>query len=99
VSHPLDWGQAFDSAILNQRPITRKALRPRRPRVQTAAFLGWFNLDVAKQNRAACFHDLGGANAAEDAINKTQAVDDCAGETSLTREAGDQHLLRRLKNS
>jgi len=32
------------------------------------------NLDVAKHYRAACFHDRGGANAAEDTINKTHAV-------------------------
>src|SRR5437660_1471377 len=63
--------------------ISGNGLRPRRPRVQTAALLRRFNLDVAKQNRAACFHDLGGANAAEDAINKTHAVDNCTGETGF----------------
>ena len=84
-------GQACDFAILQLAPeIIRKVLRPHRTRVQTAAFLGRFNLDVAKQNRAACFHELGRANAAEDAINKTHAVDDCAGET------GDPHHPRTV---
>jgi hypothetical protein len=64
-------------------------LRPRRTRVQAAAVLGRFNLDVAKQNRAACLRDLAGPNAAEDAINKTHAVNNCAGKMFLTREAGD----------
>ncbi len=63
-------------------------LRPRRPRVQAAALLRRFNLDVAKQDRAACFHDLAGANATEDAINKTLADDNGAGET------GDPHHPR-----
>ena len=40
--------------------IVHKVSRQRWPRVQTAALLGRFNLDVAKQNRAACFHDLSG---------------------------------------
>ena len=40
--------------------IIRKVLRPSRPRVQTSTFLGRFNLDVAKQNRAARFRiDVG----------------------------------------
>ena len=70
------------------QPNVLDTLRPRWPRVQTSALLGRFNLDVAKQDRAACFHDLGGANAAEDAINKTHAVDNCAGAMFLTRGAG-----------
>src|SRR5437016_12478678 len=61
--------------------IIRKVSRPHRPRVQTSALLGRLNLNVAKQNRAACSHDLGGVNAAEDTINKTYAVENCAGET------------------
>ncbi len=80
--------QACDFAILNQRRITRNVLRPCRPRVQTSALLGRFNLNVAKQDRAACFHDLAGPNATEDAINKTHAVNNCAGEMFLTCEAG-----------
>ena len=39
-------GQACDFAILNQLSITREVLRPGRPRVQTAALLCRFNLDV-----------------------------------------------------
>ena len=38
-----------------------------------------FKLDVGKQNRATCFHDLAGSNATEDAINKTHSVNNCAG--------------------
>src|SRR5437899_1597606 len=57
--------------------ITGNGLRPRRSRVQTAALLCRFNLDVAEENRAACLHDLGGVNAAEDAINKTHSVNNC----------------------
>ena len=34
------------------------------------ALLCRFNLDVAEENRAACFHDLGGANGAEDRKQK-----------------------------
>ena len=63
--------------------IIRRVSRPSRPRVQTSALLGRFNLDVSKQNRAACFHDLGGANAAEDTINKTHAVNNCAGKLAF----------------
>ncbi len=36
-----------------------------------------------RNNRAAGFHDLGGANAAEDAISKTHVVNNCAGEMSF----------------
>src|SRR5207237_6611780 len=39
-------------------------------------------LTFRKQNRAACFHYFGGANAAEDTTNKTYAVNNCAGEWS-----------------
>src|SRR5207244_12858681 len=40
--------------------ITGNGLRPRRPRVQTSALICRFNLDVAKENRAACFRiDVG----------------------------------------
>ena len=40
--------------------ITGNGLRPRRPRVQAGALICWFNLDVAKENRAACFRiDVG----------------------------------------
>ncbi len=65
-----------------------RGLRPGRPRAQTSALLGRFNLDVAELNRAACFHDLGGANVAEDAINRTHVVSNCAGKT------GDPYYLR-----
>src|SRR5205085_11958964 len=85
----IDRGHACDSAILAVKQGSRTAqiasllpcprpLRPRRPRVQTSALLGRFNLDVAEKNRAAGFHDLGGANGAEDAINKTYAVHNSA---------------------
>ncbi len=81
-------GQDGDAAILNSVWPVSSNLLATWTRVQTSAFLGWFNLDVAKQNRAACFHDLAGPNATEDAINKTHAVNNCAGKMFLTREAG-----------
>jgi len=70
--------------------MTNLSCDSRRTRVQTAAFLCRLNLDVAEENRAACFHNLGGANAAEDAINKTHTVNNCAGET------GDPHHPRTV---